>query len=293
MNITLIHVPGDVNGDSSAELTEIERLDKEMVERWKGEADSILVFAGLFTAVVSVSLVESYKWLSPDSGDQTVELLNQTIILITQASQQFYNYSHGIPVENIAAANTSSLSFEQTPDVLAVNILWFNSLVIGIGCAIIATLIQKWARRYLALTQGRGTPAKRARVRKFLSNGLRKFRVNWVRQLLGMLLHYSIFVYCLGIIVFIFHIDLESSTAALSYYLTPSAGGYLFICFLIYATVTILPFFFLDCPYSTPYTPLTWHLYHLCIFGICLPILAILYLCNGSLTVCPTWTTLM
>lgn len=271
MNRILIHVPGEICGGSSSELTETERLDKEMVERWKGEADSILVFAGLFTAVVSVSLVESYKWLSPDSGDETVAQLNVAIDLLTQTSQQFYNNSHGIPVQSVAVA--ISPPFQLTSDVLAVNVLWFNALVISLGCAIIATLIQKWARRFLALTQGRGTPAQRARVRSLLSNGLIKFRANWVRQLLGMSLHFAIFLYCLGIILFIFHISQDTDN-----YLASSAAGYLFIYFLIYAVITILPFFFLNCPYSTPYTPITWRFYHLCMFVICLPILAITYL---------------
>ena len=136
-----------------------------------------------------------------------------------------------------------------------------------------ATLIQQWARRYLARTQGRGTPAQRAHVRRLLSNGLTKFRANWVRQLLGMSLHFSIFLYCLGMIVFIFHVS-QSVDNNLAY----SAAVYLFFCCLIYAVMTILPFFFLNCPYSTPYTPITWRLYHLCMFVICLPILAIAYL---------------
>ena len=189
MDGILIHVPGVINASSPAELTEIERVDKETVGRWKGEADTVLMFvcacsimlcivpsnepvpkAGLFTGVVSVSLVESYKWLSPDSGDETVKRLKEVVNLITQTSHQFYNYSNGIPVQEITA-NTSS-TFQPSPDVVTVNVFWFNSLVICLGCAILATLIQKWARRYLALTQGRGTPAERARVRAFLSNGL-------------------------------------------------------------------------------------------------------------------------
>jgi hypothetical protein len=292
----LIHVPGEICSGSSSELTETERLDKEMVERWKGEADSILVFvrasstilriypskervpkAGLFTAVVSVSIVESYKWLSPDSGDETVARLNVAIDVLTQTSQQFYNNSHGIPVQSITVA--SSPPFQLAQEVLAVNILWFNSLVMSLGCAIIATLIQKWARRYLSLTQGHGTPAQRARVRRLLSNGLIRFRANWFRQLLGMLLHFSIFLYCLGLIFFIFHIgqDIDNNLAS-------SAAGYLFFCFLIYAIMTVLPFFFLSCPYSTPYTPITWRFYHLCMFVICSPILAVVYLLLAVLT---------
>jgi hypothetical protein len=151
--------------------------------------------------------------------------------------------------------------FHRTIPVVAVNVLWFGSMVICIGCAIIATLIQQWSRRYLSLTQGSYPASDRKLVREYLYTGQRKFRMHWVRQVLGMLLHSSVFLYCLGIIVFIFHIDWE---------LAPLAAGYLCICISLYIIVTILPFFFLDCPYSTPFTPLTWRLYNLSMFWFCL-----------------------
>ena len=74
-------------------------------QRWKDEVDTTLVFvlcagstnhdhlrnyllmhfsqAGLFSAVGAVFLVERYKWLYPDSGDETVQLLNVTAQLNT------------------------------------------------------------------------------------------------------------------------------------------------------------------------------------------------------------------
>ena len=41
----LIRVPGGIYGDRPGELTpEIEKLDKQMVERWKEEAQTTLIF---------------------------------------------------------------------------------------------------------------------------------------------------------------------------------------------------------------------------------------------------------
>ena len=71
---------------------------------------SLLQKAGLFTTVVSVSFVESYKWLSPNPGDETVQRLDEAIDLITQASNRFYNYSQGIPVQKIVPAKLASHS---------------------------------------------------------------------------------------------------------------------------------------------------------------------------------------
>ena len=245
MNLLLIRVP---------DYMETEKQDKEMVERWKNEADSILVFvcagstiictnlnnmfkSGLFTAVGTVSIVESYKWLSPDSGDETVELLAQLI-----------NVTQKIPL-----TPGSSQPFQRTFDVVAVNVFWFASIAICMVCAVLATLIQQWARRYLALSQGRGTPEERARVRGFLYTGLRRFHFSRVCQLLSMSLHISIGLYGHGIVIFVFHVDPDLVVLALLAF-SPIPP--------IYTTLTFLPIFFLNSPYCTPFSAPAWRIWH-------------------------------
>ena len=52
--------------------------------------------------------------------------------------------------------------------MLRVNILWFFSLTLSIACAVSATLVQQWARKYLLTTQIPLSPQRRARVRTYL-----------------------------------------------------------------------------------------------------------------------------
>ena len=213
----------------------------------------ICVFkAGLFSAVGAVSLVESYKWLSPDSGDQTVRLLKATVNIL---AQEFNSNNTGVS----SIVDAGDEPFHRTLDVVAVNILWFGSMVICIGCAIASTLVQHWGRRYLELTQGYHPASNNERVRNVLFNGFDKFHMQEIRLLVGMALYTSVFLYCLGIIVFIIHID---------WALAPLAASYLGLCGVLYAIVTVLPFFFLDCPFSTPFTPLTFRLYHFSMFSL-------------------------
>src|SRR6266702_2735186 len=205
--------------------------------------------AGLFSAVVTVSLVESYKWLSPDPGDETVKLL-------TQISRQLVNISNGIPLESIAPE--SSQPFKPTSSALMVNITWFGSIVLCLACSVFATLIQQRARRYLALTQGRGAPYERARLRTFMFNGLGRFKADQISQILSMALHLSILLYCVGLLGYIFSINTSIGFAAL---------GYLLMFYFIYAILTVLPFFFFDCPYGTPFSALTWRLSQVFLLG--------------------------
>ncbi|KAI9467267.1 hypothetical protein BJY52DRAFT_1079426, partial [Lactarius psammicola] len=58
-------------------LDEVEKVDKGVTESWKGDTEGIIVFTGLFSATVAAFIVESYKKLSPDSGDTTNALLTQ------------------------------------------------------------------------------------------------------------------------------------------------------------------------------------------------------------------------
>ena len=193
---------------------------------------------GLFSALGGVSVVESYKWLLPDSGDEAVGLL-------VQISQQLANSSQ-LPAGSIEP-------FKRTvPDILT-NIFWFISVAICIGCAILATLIQQWARGYLALEQGVNTPNERARVR----NGPRKFWMPQVCLLLSMALHVSIALYSLGFIFFVFHVD--KAWVPLVALIYPPV-------YIAYLILTILPIIFWDCPYGTPFTPIVWCGWHFGLF---------------------------
>ena len=232
--------------------------------------------AGLFSAVVAISLVESYKWLSPDPAEEAVDLLNETVTQLTQISQQLFNMSYEIPLGSIAVQNIQP--FKRTTLAVMVNVIWFASIVICICCAVFATLIQQVARRYLALTQGRGTPYERARLRRFMFNGLGRFYAFRFFQLLSMSMHLSLLLYCVGLILFVFSID-RSLVSLSIFYITCSL--------LLYATVTVLPFFFLDCPYVTPFTAPTWRLYHVLLLGIFSTIRVISHLPHSLLKLGP------
>ena len=60
MNSILIHVPEKDNDGYSATFEETERLDKEMVERWLGEADSVIIFVCASSTILSISPSEEH-----------------------------------------------------------------------------------------------------------------------------------------------------------------------------------------------------------------------------------------
>jgi hypothetical protein len=130
-----------------------------------------------------------------------------------------------------------------------VNSLWFLSLAISLTCALLATLLQQWARRYLKLTQPRYSPHKRARIRAFFFEGVEKLLLPWVVEALPTLLHVSLFLFFSGLVVFLCNVNLTIFKLVLSW-----VG----VCTTVYGCVTVMPLFRHDSPYYTPLTSLVW-----------------------------------
>ncbi|KAI0298892.1 hypothetical protein BC826DRAFT_87947 [Russula brevipes] len=237
----------DNYGDSSGKLwsmyiAEAEKEDKEITEAWKGEADSILVFTGLFSATVAAFIIESYKKLSPDTGTTTISLLSQI-------SQQLA----GVSPENLPQNLTASInaSFEPTTSAVRVNVLWFLSLVLSLTSALSATLVQQWARRYLELTQRRGAPHKRARIRAYLFDGVQGTSMYQAVEAMPLLLHISVFLFLAGLVEFLFPINKTVAVSIL---------GYTAAFISVYMILTVLPNLVLNCPYRTPLSGFAWRI---------------------------------
>lgn len=113
--------------------------------------------AGLFSASVTAFIIESYKMLTPDSGDLTVSLLMQ---ISQQLNTSSSNGGFGAP------RNTAPFSRDFTPtsSAVRVNVFWFLSLSFGLACALAATLVQNWARNYVQGIDRRPAPHKKGKL---------------------------------------------------------------------------------------------------------------------------------
>ncbi|KAJ6549839.1 hypothetical protein B0H19DRAFT_996740, partial [Mycena capillaripes] len=172
-------------------ISEAEKYDKGLVESWKSDMQGMLIFAGLFSASLTAFLIESYKTLTYDSGDETVRLL-------AQISHQL-----SATVNGTTLAIPSELPFTPTTSALICNILWFISLGLSLACALIATLLDQWARDFIHRTEMRPSPVIRARVFSFLYYGLKRFRMHSVVDIIPLLLHASLLLFFAGLVAFL------------------------------------------------------------------------------------------
>ena len=134
---------------------------------------------------------------------------------------------------------------------ILVNTLWFLSLVISLTCALLATLLQQWARRYLKITQPRYRPQKRVRIRAFFAEGVEKCLLPLAAEALPILLHISLFLFFAGSVVFLWNVNLTMFTFVLSW---------VSFCTALYGCITFIPIFRHDSPYLTPLSFLAWYI---------------------------------
>ena len=141
-------------------------------------------------------------------------------------------------------------TFEPPTSAIWVSTLWSLSLVVSLTCALLATLLQQWARRYLHITQKRNDPQKRAQTRELMSQALDKpIRLSWMIELLPFLLHTSVFLFLAGFVAYLF--SFNNLVAEL-------VGACAGTSLLSYMYVSIAPIYSRDSPYSTPLTTLVW-----------------------------------
>ncbi|KAF7291947.1 hypothetical protein MIND_01220300 [Mycena indigotica] len=225
----------------SVYVDEAERYDKSLVASWKSDMEGMLIFAGLFSASLTAFLIESYKTLVPDSGEATVQLLQQ--ILVVSSS----NSTFTPPI---------SQPFRPSASSLVCNTLWFISLGLSLTCALVATLLEQWARDFLHRANIRSSPVVRARIYSYLYYGLRQYKMHAVVDTIPSLLHASLLFFFGGLVAFL--LPVNKIIAGL-------VGGILGFVLGIYAFLTVFPLFRLNSPYRTSLSNTIWGICQSCV----------------------------
>ena len=114
--------------------------------------------------------------------------------------------------------------------------------------------MQQWARRYQELAQRRGAFHRRGRMRAYIFDGIKRFKMARVVAAMPKLLHISVFLFFAGVVDFLFPIYPAIAYATL---------GCIMAFTLPYAIFTVLPNIHFNCPYGTPLSSITWRIFQL------------------------------
>ena len=127
------------------------------------------------------------------------------------------------------------------------------SLVISLTCAMLATSLQQWARRYMQNTQPAGHSLRDgARLRAFFMHGITKCHIPRTVEVLPALVHLSLFTFFAGLLVYLFNINHTMFNVVICWVALLS---------VFYVCITFMPIFWPDSPYYSPLTPIAWFLY--------------------------------
>ncbi|KAI0798247.1 hypothetical protein C8Q75DRAFT_41766 [Abortiporus biennis] len=210
----------------------LKKHDEDRVNHCKEDIDTLLVFAGLFSAVLSAFVVDSYKMLQDDPANVSAQILatiSQQLVTISQGSSQPVTSPPAIPV------------FKAPIVSVRVNALWFTALVFSLVTASLAIFVKQWLREYLSL--GCTSPEERLRVRHVRYKGLIRWRVFEIAAILPFLLQISLLLFFVGLSQFLWPLNIAVWAAT---------TAFIIIWAILYLITVFAPAFSSTCPYKTP-----------------------------------------
>ncbi|KAK0442518.1 uncharacterized protein EV420DRAFT_1341015, partial [Desarmillaria tabescens] len=227
-------------------LAEGWKYDMDIMENQRGEVNVLFVFAGLFSAIVSAFIAQSFANLQPDY-QQLSAYLTFDQINIQRA------IANGTSLDRITTSGTDPMApFTPKTSDLWINGLWFTSLTLSLATALFAILVDEWYYHYQSSVAG--NPQVRSRTRHLRYDGLVSWRVGAFIRLLPLMLHLSLFLFFIGLVLSLLPQQQKTSIVV---------GIISIITFIVYVVTNTLPIIYPDCAYKTPlslvaYVITTW-----------------------------------
>ncbi|KAK1222449.1 hypothetical protein PQX77_014697 [Marasmius sp. AFHP31] len=164
-------------------MKRVDKNDDGLEKGWKEDIDTLLVFAGLFSAVVTAFTIESYKWLSEDSSDQTVAIL-------THISAQLHDRN---------STQFEPPRFTPSHSVVRINVFWFLSLILALIDALFGLMCKQWLReqRRPVTTE---TPEQWLTLRCFRTESFEQWHVPAFLASLPIILEVALFCFFAGLL---------------------------------------------------------------------------------------------
>ncbi|KAG9107235.1 hypothetical protein FRC07_008664, partial [Ceratobasidium sp. 392] len=212
-------------------VEEATEQDQELANLQNKNIDLMLLFAALFSAILTAFLVEAKDMLEEDPAATSAALL----LLVVQSQQRL---ELGTPNPNLTV--TENILFVPTTMARYVNGLWFTALALSLAAALIAMLAKEWLAGFVSSTVR--PPYDYALQRQAKYNGLLSWRALYIVALLPSLLHLSLLLFAIGLILYLWTLD-----EAIAVLICAVAGATL----LLYLTTAILGAVFESCPFVT------------------------------------------
>ncbi|KAI0653552.1 hypothetical protein C8Q70DRAFT_895439, partial [Cubamyces menziesii] len=211
-----------------------------LIERWIKEIDTYLVYAGLFSAILTAFNVESYQLLQPAPPDPSPAILQHISLQLGSLSYIPPSINSTYPAFSSSDASATTSSVVPTWAIW-LNALWFSGLVLSLSAASVGILVKQWLNEFQSGLSGDSEHI--ALLRQNRLNNLEHCHVGSMVNTIPVLLQGALALFLIGLLVLLW--NLHRAVAAVTSLFV------LAIAVFIVGT-TIAPLFTTHCAYLSP-----------------------------------------
>ncbi|KAH7872686.1 uncharacterized protein C8R40DRAFT_1203355, partial [Lentinula edodes] len=175
-------------------LDEAEIFDDDMIRGFRETIDSLLVFAALFSGVVTSFVIATISALQPDYSQITAVLLVEQVQILRAAGNA--TAINAIPKSTVDLQNVSVATED-----LWINGLFLASLSLALATALLSVLVKQWLQAYSSILAG--CAKQKALIRQFRYAGFEKWKVPEIVGILPLILHTSLALFLIGLSLYI------------------------------------------------------------------------------------------
>lgn len=228
-------VVGEVNAPTSAPgwptaENYLDKYDGDLMKDYSEDIDNILLLDGLFSAVVTAFIFPAVGLLQSDVTQTSAELL-------FRITSQLDGHVVGPP------PSPTGTKFRPTASARCITSLWFVSLLLSLGSALLGILARQWIREYLNWNSATASSRQNVLVRQIRFEAWEAWKTHALIATIPALLEFAIVLFVCGLVVYVWTIDLVLGIVV-------AVSVFLFL--LLFVILTILPSFYKCCPYRTP-----------------------------------------
>ncbi|TFY54876.1 hypothetical protein EVJ58_g8596 [Rhodofomes roseus] len=225
---------------------EVWTYENVRVKRWRNEINTLLVFAGLFSAVLTEFVGQYYAVLAPppDYSTRILEhILSSQLGSMTTDSVVSVTASSSSARTAGALADTSLTGIPSSPAAPRwIATLWFMSLVLSLSAASIALAVNQWLN-FHAEQAGLRSAAQKLWTWQLRRDALNKWKVEFIVSLLPCLLQVALVLFLIGIVGYLWVLGTDIAV--------PSAV-FITLLFLFLIATSLLPALVTYSPYKSP-----------------------------------------
>ncbi|THG97669.1 hypothetical protein EW026_g4367 [Hermanssonia centrifuga] len=200
------------------------------------DIDALLIFAGLFSAVLTAFVVPSYLLLQPDNSQLSVQILDRI-------SAQLARFEILPPFINSTASDSASPAFQVSTSARWMNCLWFLSLILSLSSALFGILAKQWIREYLQWRKVAAAPRENVLLRQLRIEAWEGWKVSAGISTIPALLELAVVLFLAGLVVLVWTLD-----TVVAIVITTAVS----VVIMVLCTVTVLPAVYRRCPYKSP-----------------------------------------